>query len=155
MTFSRNSDTRQVVENVGHCRAKSIPIGVWHIHKSVAAGPRQQVRQTLCIAIVSSEQNSDRWISTRRKRNEVIIRGEPHWNQKLCLGSQLKRQKTRTTQVFGRPNGLAESQNRICREKSPFQVQMRHLTLQSSRLHHQVRFIPSVASSIGGVKRIR
>ena len=100
---------------------------------------RQQVRQTLCIAIVLSEHSSEGLISTRRKWNEVIIRGEAHWNQKLCLDAQRRRQKTKTAQVFGKPNGLAESQNRICREKSPFKVLMRHSILHSSRLSHQVR----------------
>ena len=39
----------------------------------------------------ASEQNSERWISTQRKWKELIIQGEPHWNQVTCLDHQLER----------------------------------------------------------------
>ena len=79
-TFSRSSETRQVVQNVGNCLATIIPILAWHIFRIVVAGSRQQAGQTLCIVTVLSVQNNERWISTQRKWNELIIQGEPHWN---------------------------------------------------------------------------
>ena len=156
MTSSRDSHTRQLVQSAGNCRAMSIPIRARHIRNIVALGSRQQVRQTMCIAIVLSEQNSERWISTRRKWNEWIIRGESSWNQKLCPDHQLKRRRTKINQVLGRPNGLAESQCRICREKFPIpsaDETLNHPELQTSPSGSTLIPIPSGVSSRSGVKR--
>ena len=55
----------------------------------------------------------------QRKRKELIIQGEPHWNRVSCLDHQLERQKfhavtqkVKIFQVLGMPNGPVGSQNR-------------------------------------------
>ena len=61
----------------------------------------------------------------QRKWNELIIQGELHWNQVLCLSHQLKRRKVKINQVFGIPSEPVGSQNRSCQVKSLSRVQMR------------------------------
>ena len=74
-TFSGSSGTRQAMQNAGNCRATNISFQAWLTRRIVVPGLRQQARQTLCIVIELSEQNSERWISTQRKWKELIIQG--------------------------------------------------------------------------------
>ena len=56
-------------------RAMNVHIQAWHTRRIVEPGSRQQAgRQTLCIVIEPSEQNSERWISTQRKWNGLIMK---------------------------------------------------------------------------------
>ena len=80
------------------------------------------------IVTVLSVQNNERWTSTQREWNELIIQDESHWNRVLCLSRQLKRKKVKINRVFGIQSEPVENQNRTCPVKSLFQVQMKRLT---------------------------
>ena len=113
--------------------------------------------------IEPSEQNSERWISTRRKWKELIVQGEPYWNPVSCLDHQLETQKfhavtqkVKIIEVLGISNGIVESQDRTCQAKYLFQVTLKPPeipALPSTPSSSTSTPISLGASSSSGVKR--
>ena len=68
--FSRKSDIRQVVQNVGSCRKTNIPTLAWHSLRIVGPRSMQQARRTLCsVTLLRNTTTKDCFLRKRSGSN--------------------------------------------------------------------------------------